>query len=661
MCIRILRAAVCALIVSALVPAQWDALPFDASGPVVAEGFLVVHEKPDGVWAFSAAARHWTRISPAGATILGTGDWVATTQESGGVRGYSARRNDSALLPVPRPQRVVVDDDVAVVIAGRTAHAYSAQTNTWVALAMTTAPDQQDIAVSRFVVVIRDDRFYHGFAARTGAWSSFSASVPGEPPLADGNTAVADLFDRSAETGIRHVAAFSGVRGYWTLSPLYFEPYRLRLDHNVAVIGVPVSGPTFRACAYSTYTGAWITSSAQHDQGDFTTRIGDNLVRLEDVRRSPRFEAFGARPGRAWQGHDAGIDLASDEDVSLLWDPGAQRLVAFGGLRDGTWTVSGPVGGSGFPTVVGSPDHMALLRSGTGQLHAYVPALNRWVAPFIPLASSSITAEDAVADVFDTRDDTLIGCAARWGGWVRGPSLPGASFLVTPAGSVIAHQEISGPRLGDIHLFDERANAWSTFSVGGPSSIVPGRNLLVTHSGMLPGPVWGYSVQRGDWTSPPLTPPLRVTPNAEENVAWLVDGADRLWAFGSPGDGHVWTAWPNGTEYLPSDPTPGATLGARLATSIQGSGVTALTLLAPRPLFPGLTIPGFAGRLCLDPTTLLPVGLPVVVDADHLAEVFVPITSRLAAGVSLWLQPLMLDPAPGPLRFGTRCDAAWFF
>ncbi|MFT5284220.1 MAG: hypothetical protein ACI8TQ_000376 [Planctomycetota bacterium] len=650
--------------------AQWDDIPHVAGSPVFEDGFIVIHENGSGINAFSAAAQKWSTVSPPGSSLLGFGDWTMLTDEpaSGTFRGYSARRNASATILQFNPIMTVVDDDVILVInsgpGGIIAHGYSAVRNVWTSMPLTTIPTAADVAVSRFVIGIRDNDRYHGFAARSATWDSISVPNGGDVPIADGNTVLVNLFDVVGGSGIPRMGAFSGVKGVWSLSPFYEFPPAPQLDHNVAYVRVRSTTPgMFSGSSYSAYDAAWVTSPVLHFATTVTETLTDNVVQIEDTNPAIRYEAFGARPA-TWSllaGNFASI--VQDEDYTIVRRNSNAEIFGFSGVCGGTW-VPEPTPSGALSIPVGTPDHMISLLEGPS-LHTFRPAMNTWDPVVVTPASAVITGEDCLTDI---RDAGIRGNAGRWPGWVGGPALPAAPFATTSAGSVIAHQQLGGGGVGDIYAFDERCDMFvPPFNPGLVTTLTAARNVIVSSSTLPGSPVHGYSVQRGDWITPgPIPTPLLVPPTADENVAWLVDGTGRLWGFGSPNVGHVYYAWPNGTEYHVSGAPVGTPAGSplipTLGYSIKGiPGTTgAFALISPAKVPPFVFVP-FLGFVCIDLASFTNLGFFGVTDPDCLRERIKVVPLPLPTCIQLWMQPVSFNFGSGLYTFEHRCDPVWFF
>ena len=170
--------------------AQWDSITKDPTHPVIAEGFLALHDDGASLQAFSAMAQTWRMIGATGSSISGTGDWTVLFDQPGslGLTAYSARLHETAIAPLSAGTilSMTVADDVILIINDLggmyEASAYSAQTNTWDQVILNEVPQ---VAVSRFVVVLYapfGGRVY-GFGAREAYWTSQDVNVC-RPPAA---------------------------------------------------------------------------------------------------------------------------------------------------------------------------------------------------------------------------------------------------------------------------------------------------------------------------------------------------------------------------------------------------------------------------------------------------------------------------------------------
>lgn len=666
-----LRPLLLALVVAAPASAQtrWDAITHNTVQPVLMEGALLLHDDGTSVRAFSATAQRWTSVSPAGSPVLGTGDWTALLREGSGFRAYSARRNDSAFVSDPSSLMYSkVDDDVALLVFGsagsasRTAYAYSAVHNQFVPLTyvQTGATVADDIALSRFVIVVRDSDQYWGFSAREGQWVSFTTGSPGSAPQADGNVGLVQV---PSVFGPQSLAAFSGVLGVWATSPGLHAAPDVRVDHNVAFAWTASTGGGFRGSAYSAYNGSWITSAIAR-VGTGAVHTGDNFVLLRDGgwAGNPGFEAIGARPALQWSTY-------ANKSVSLSFPTGLDYFIARELDQPIGIAFSGVCGG-GFATTAFTPpslnlaigpERVTLGIDSANTVRAYSPATNAFVTGGTVTGAFLWTFGDAVAELIDPEASgtTFTAMSSRRGQLVASPSsAPGTLFTHATGGSFNAHQQTNG-NVGAIWIYDERCDRWpAPFDPGGASDMTLGRNVLVAKLQSGDERVWGYSVQRGDWTTPSAAAGApQVLPAVEENVAHFVDAAGQLWAFGAHGDTHVWYQWPNGTEYQTRGiGVDGGPPSSRLGVSIAGEpGEQALLLAAANAFCPGFPVGGWQGSFCLDIGTTISVGA-FAIGASRTATLLATLgTPPAPACVRLWLQGAYFGGTPG-LHFGERCD-----
>ena len=646
--------------------AQWASIPYDANEPVHTEGFCVVHQNGTGIHAFSAVTQRWDTLAGSGAELHGVGDFVALVEENGVFRAWSARRNDSSdLVEVVEPAETRVEDGLAIVVdralAAPKIWAYSAETNEWRDLGLGVEPSSGDLASSRFVACVRSETTFWGFSARTGEWASVDIDKQGADPVADGNVAVVD-FDPGFSPGERVVAAFSGVRGTWDVSPLYRVGSPLLVDHNVAYLEAEAGGDLFSACGFSAYNAKWVTSQEKHPTGGQGVDLADNWVRLSSG--DPRFEAFGARPGGDWTPLVGNwMDLSSTaSDYTMVIDGDGCEVLAFSGLAAATWS-SYVVGGGA--TAVAGPDRMGFLRDGSDTWAAYSPATHTW-ATLAPGASGLDNVGDSTATVFPV-GGTFEGYSTRWARWVAGPKPTSLGFSSAEGGAIVALRELFGSDQNRIHVYDERCESWTFLDPGYAPEMVAGGNVLLVYPTPSAGaqPVHAWSAQTGDWSGPSgvVHPLLELpAPVVEENVASFVDSGGNVFAFGSPNDGHVWHQWPNGGEYHVSGQSgagvPPPTIGW---TTRAEPGEHVFGLISPFNHPGGLAIPGVGGLLHLDVSTTFHLGLLGLTDPKGTVPARFPLTGALPAGVPVWWQPLIVSIPTLSARFPDRADASWLY
>ncbi|MEZ5980406.1 MAG: hypothetical protein R3F34_19640 [Planctomycetota bacterium] len=637
----------------------WGATIYTPASTVKAEGFLVWHEHPGGVEAYSSAARKWTPFASAGSAVVDSGDWCVLAKDPiAGIVAYSARLNNAAALPIPPTSSVVLmdcDDDVALVVmqdtsGAFTAFGYSAVWGAWVGQPLgSTFFTPNNYAISRFVIGVDDGGTYHGFAARTGGWAS-QLGVPGATMRADGNTLLAD----PTAAGFLNVYAFSGVRGCWSPSPNMVAGTAAQLDHNVAFVERDPGFPgTTSPTAYSAYRAGWFSQPVQPAPAG-AALLSDNVVYFRAITPGLENQAFGA--GHAtWASLGAPNTLLQlDEDYALTIDTVSLDVHGFSGLCGGTFVFE-LNGTTAFPAPLVGPDHVGGFDTGIA-MHTFRPAQNVWTPPLPKSPNDQVWTSDVTVEVHSLATATSMG--TRYNPWVPTPAF---GFNPTGTGSVVAHQDPTGT----VNVFDERCDMWNPpVAFGFPRQLTVGRNVVLSEP--VPGTatsIDAYSVQRCDWSSPLGFALPVVTSGVEENVAFALDSAGLLWGYGSSNDGQTYYQWPNGTEYLVSGPaaSPGCkpTLFGYGVRSTPGN-LSWVILGAPLQC-PPIVVPGFCNELWLPITSTLYSAVGVH-DLDCMVELRLPLTGTLLSCIQPWMQALTYDIATGQFCFGCRrADALWLF
>ncbi|MEZ5966513.1 MAG: hypothetical protein R3F56_21940 [Planctomycetota bacterium] len=664
---RIVAARVIAVLLAQLVctpaaSAQWTSLPSTPTSEVIDEGFHVTVVGDSEVHVFSAMTRAWRNLGAyvdiSNTERVMTGDWTVLIKRPGlnAFTAYSARLDQCADIVVPlAPSHVRVEDDVIFLYGGGVASAYSAQTNGWDSVPVTS---KYALVSSRFVVGVIGSQqqagvFTHGFSARYGQWVSYPGGA-NDTLAADGNVLLAKP---GGPPGAVH--AFSGVLGTWSVSPAQHAQSAPVLDHNVAYIRAEstlyAGGAT---CGYSAYSGVWqLDGPARPD-----TLLTANVVLVKTINSDPRvYRAFGARPA-VWAtlvvpgGVELPVEFA-DEDWVVVADKNAHVLHAFSGLCGGDW-FSEAYGGS--VTVLSSAgrgaDSLALGRDTTGVIHTFSPQHAAWAPP--PPVSGTLLLVGACYSVVETAD-ARYAYSSRHNVWVAGPPKdPGAVHVWGASSSAFIGLDTNSR---DVVAWHERYGAWLHASLpgAGSPSFAGNRNVVVVDaSSLVPaGPVLGFSAQRGDFVAAPagVGAPI-ASPVAEENVAWFRTADNAIHAFGSPADSHTWFQWPLGTEY---QVTRSAAPPAPVKLMLRGAaGAPAFVIIALAPLYPGKPVPGFCGSLLLDPSSLILLPLATIGGNGMLpAPVEIPLPGfPVCAG--LWTQgivlsaacPTLLGPVAEPVR-----------
>ena len=650
--------------------AGWDSVPYQSGSPIHAEGALLLHDDGTAVQAFSASTSRWTAIAPTGSNILGTGDWTGLVELPDRLVAYSSRLNSTAVLGITSsPELVRVDDAVLLTIhqgvtGGKIAHAYSADTNTFSSLPYTPTGNNiaDDVAVSRFVIVLRSAAGIHGFSARHGSWVLLTAASSSGEPQADGNVGLVEL-PPPVGAAYPSAAAFSGVTGAWSVSPLMYSGSG-RLNHNVAYVEATDTSGHFRASAYSAYNDRWITSTVVRALASQGVYLSDNHVTLQSIMPAePGLEAIGARPGLNWATYANRVVLFVPPPADHMFanDTLLQETVSFSGICDGSF--SSMAYGGGFFSAGVTTAHVAYASDGALQSYGYSPRFNSWSAHPAGLLLGQI-AKDAVIDALDNTPPggaVFTAYSSRWGHWSQGYlAWPAGTYQVSSAGSLVARQRTVAPDLGDIVLYDERCDFWApAFNPGGVADLTAGRNLLLAALQSGNRHVFGYSVQRGNWigaataaSGAPVLPPA-----TEENVGWFVDSAGVLFAFGSHGDLHSWYQYPNGTEFQATGLTPIGSPPSPFGITFAGEpGEQVLLLISLNQAYPGISVGSWLNPLCLDP-----VGLSVIGPLGAIGPIgLLPVVSQLGTRstpicAQIWLQGAFTGGTLGK-RLGIRCE-----
>lgn len=660
----------------AAAPPRWDSIPSSPAHPILNAGSCVVHDNGANVFAFAATTQRFVPLAPTGSPIVGLGDHVAVVRVGSNVyRAWSARRNEFADSAQNLPLvHSAFGDDVALLVFGSQngffALAYSAVTNQWKSLfgAFPAGAAADNAAVSDFVVALRTTAGVHGFAARKGEWVALPSSAGAGPPQAKGNVAVAT--GPIGGGGALATAAFSGVLGTWATSSPLAGADTVLLDHNVAMCRAAADvGPAWRAQAYSAYNGRWVLSSHVHaSAATAAVHVSANIVTVASSSDSPPgVEAFGARPGQTFAflpSNIGGLYMPIGDDY-LIANPvlGGKTVHVFSGLCGGTflpYTFSTTFSG-GF---AGGHQFIAVDTGGT--LVGYAPAKHAFATRPLP-AAYDVALEEALSEVrqYGAGGAVFHGFAARHGHFTSSaPQEPGASYATASSGSLIARRQLGGAAAGSILVYDERCDRYPTpFQPGGAAALGAGRNVLVAALDAAPHTVFGYSVARADWSAAgaaagaPLAAPV-----VDADVAWFIDAAFALHAFGGDGDMHAYYGWPNDTEFQTFGVSGQfATPASPLALAAAGeTGDVATLLLAFGTVCPGLPVGGVQNPLFLDPASLQVLG-PLGAIGGSRVLTFSGSGPLLPAPAcaEIWVQEL-LTGGPSGNWLGQRSDALWF-
>lgn len=644
---------------SALATAQWADTAHQPGGAIVGAAGFVLHADGSAWQGFGAANRRWQPVADVSDVLVAYGSRVALFDRGEAQLVWSAFDGRTALLENGSAVHALAEGDVALVVtdgmAGPVAHAFSALTGGWSSVALEGgAIDANEIALGDAVIALRDGVRYLGFAARTGTWSALETPTneEGNLPFARGEVALAPLRLLGGG-GVDRMAAFSGVLGIWDVSELLHFSSSTHIGRHVALVRVQHPILTrFYASGYSAYTGRWTTDTAHvHTTTVVVQYGGESIVVIENLNPAFNLTAFGARPGVWSTLTGSRVVLSVEGDTAIAENPLNGALAGASGLRAG-WAL---VAGTAPHGVAPGSDHLALILDSNLNWRTFSPATRTFSAP---AEGIDYTNSAAVAGLIGA-DGRARGGSPRGGTWVDGPLLaPGSTMTAT--GSILAWADGAS---GELTLFDGRTSQLrpAPAELDAPQ-IHAAEQLLVAVDGGAPGNVYGYSARRGDWTlagSGALPTPFAAPVEVLGDVAWLVDGNQRLWAFGAGRDAELAHDWPDGPGFHLPAPTTGEPASLRLALS-GAPAELAVLLAAPTVEANGVSLPPLVG------VGFLPVTGTVTLAVQSLAptgtaNLNLPLPAGVAPGTRVWLQSVHLDLETGTLRFGAGVADAWLF
>ncbi len=653
--------------------AQWDSIPRDQNEVVTKGANLIAHKNATGIHAFSALTQQWTTVSPAGSTSFGNGDSYVLTRESPtSLRAWSARRNSSAVLTVGASISVLHGFGEVVMITDQSVvpgmlHAYSAMTNTWTSQVL--GPNVVIAAASRFAVGVLEGNLYHAFSAYSGQWSTLAVGAPGGNPVANDNIVTANLFSGGA--GVRQIAAYSAVRGQWQLSPPYSATIGANAltTNNLATMRAERPSPTqFSFAGFSAATGTWTTSPLVHNTGSTVSATAyHNVGMVTDTDPNARFEVFGAGTG-AWL-QLTGSSLSNPtahEDFATIEDPAAQTLYATSALAGGGWaTLTGGYTCSGFG------DHLGLcVATGPVRYKAYSAANNLFTNGTVPTPPLNAVAgvSNGVLGIVGTGPCTAEAFSPLSGDWVPGPVITGSeTYQAFTTGSMFVTWNNFTPNGYLLHVFDLHRSAWNTpFQLPPNYTFAVGANHVLAWPSSGSGTIYGYSAQRGDWTT--LTTAGTLVNDGGvlapfSNVVSFADSNGLLWAFSTMARLQATAQWPLSREYASAGPGPVGSTLPTLAFAMHGTPATEFGLVyAAFAVLPSpVAIPGFTGLLDVDPTNAFVLANLGVFDADGVLEAAIPMSIPTPGGLQVWLQALTLDLNSFQLGFAGRAAGTALF
>ncbi|MBL8752781.1 MAG: hypothetical protein JNK15_05725 [Planctomycetes bacterium] len=667
-----------ALLSPGLATAQWHFLPLNAAQNVQATNWYVAHDTGNGLAALSALANGWTTISPAGSTFRHLQEAMLVTQENPTtLRGWSAFRNSTATQTVSASFSFQTNQNAqtygvlfdSVPATQGVLRAYSAYTNTWASLPLASFPSFS-LVTGAHVAVQLEGLNYHAYSAHTGQWATLTVPVAGGLPFVGVDYVGVDL---RGTNGPFQYAAFSALRGTWSLSPTYpttgadriasanAGAFAIRTD-----LGAPAS---FRYAGYSPVTGQWVTSSLVHSTASAATGTAfRNGVRIQDTDPAARFELFGAGNG-VWQA----LTGANLQEQNLYEDFHVVRSAS--GSSCTVYAASTLVGG-GYTSVVVptffpgfSQGTHEFLVTGNNSAWGYSAATNAFAGPVAQPAGSGVS-QGSVAAVgaFNVQGSSAPGLSAmaftaRHGTWVAGPAtgaLQNWTTYVSNSLAVAIQQTFPG---AEFHVFDEHKNQWLPPVV--TTAALPtwglGPNCFYVPDGT--GTYTVYSVQRGDWTVQAgfgaITSPGGGV-NVLENLLWFTDSNNRICVFSLVGRAQVWHPWPLSNRYATSGAGPGST--PSVGVSARGSSPEYGLLYAALSLPPApLSIPGVLGTLDLAVPGAVQIADLGLFDADGVREVQLQFPGVLPEVTSLWFQLVTVNLVTGQIAIHDRATGATLF
>ena len=663
--------------------AQWAYLPYNPPQTVIATNWYVAHDTGNGIAAVSAIAARTTTISPPGSLLRAQADAVLMTQEgTSTLRGWSALRNSSATQPVT-PGYVVQTSanaagyvlvlDLAPGTAG-VLRAYSAYTNTWASRPLSQPQTFGPIGDAN-VAVQRDGLNYHAYSAHTGKWVTMTIAATAGSPFAYGDFAAIDLHGTS---GPLQYAAFSALRGAWSLSPTYPATGAgvVSGSANAFAIRTDLGAPTaFQYAGNSPLTGQWRTSSLVHTTGSSVQgQVFKNVVRISDTDTAARFEIFGAGNG-IWQSiTGAGLSESSVHDDFHV-------VTSSNGSSTTVYAASALVGGGYTSLVVpqlfpgiASGSHTCLVTGGatqqTNSAWLYSALTNSFFGPVPqPLGSNVFQGGGGAVAGFVLQGSAAFGshaeaCSVRWGTWVPGPAIATSDSYVFNTGNSLAVATKQFFPGYEFNLFDEHRNAWlpPIGALAPSTSYVLGPNCMLYTEGS--GTWHAYSTERGDWVTEAGFGSITSAggfANRTDHLAWFTDSNGRVCVFATPGGAQVWADWPLAPTLQTSGATPGGS-APYVGVSARGAATEFGLLYASLSLPPApIAIPGIGGAIDLGLGDLVQVAALGLFGADGVLAATLPIGPPVPAATSLWLQLVTVDLLSGQIALRDRSTGCTFF
>lgn len=654
--------------------AQWASIPRDPLESVRKGANLIAHKNSNGIQAFAALTQQWTTVSPPGSTYLGNGDSYVLTRESpSSLRAWSARTNTSAVLTVGPSISILHGFGEVVLITDQSAvpfvlHAYSAMTNTWTSKVL--GPNTVITSAGRFAVGALDGNLYHAFSAYSAQWSTLAVGAPGGNPVANGDIVTADLF--SGGVGVRRIAAYSAVRGQWQLSPLYSATIGANsaMTNRLALMRAELPNPTqYSHAAFGAATGTWVTSSLVHSTAStVSATVYHNTCLVTDNDPNARCEVFRAGAG-TWLTL-TGANLGSTtvhEDFATIRDSATQTLYATSALAGGGWATL-----TGGYTCNTPGDHVGLcVATGPLRYKAYSAATNTFSANSVPSPPlNAVTGvSSAVSGIVGTGPYTAAAFSPLSGDWVPGPAITAfETYSAFTNGALFVTYNNFAPSGYLLHVFDLHRSAWNApFQLPPNYTFAVGANNVLAWPTTGSGTIYGYSAQRGDWSTLSTAGALMNdgggAPAPFSNVVSFADSNGQLWAFSTMDRLQATQQWPLSREYASSGPGPVGSTLPTLGFAMHGTPATELGFVyAAFAVLPSpVAIPGFSGLLDIDPSNSFLLANLGVFDADGVLETALPMSIPTPGGLQVWLQALTFDLNTAQLGFAGRAAGTALF
>ncbi|TAJ17755.1 MAG: hypothetical protein EPO68_08935, partial [Planctomycetota bacterium] len=300
--IAALLLSIVSLLASAAPAAQWTSTPYNPAKPITATDWYVAHDAGTGFRVCSAIAQQWTPLAGAGATLRHSGGMVLAVQQGNSIHAWSALSNTAAVQPMVglissqfnSATSFCMFRDLAPGTPAGVIWTFSAYTSTWTSITPAAA---WTLEYGTNVALIQTAGQSHGYSPYTNQWTTLDAA--GSAPYCGTEYAAVNLAGQS------RYAAFSALRGTWSLSPPYpsaGSAFGLINSPTATVCAIRTeigSSTQHSYSAYSPFTGQWATSPLVHPNvsSKQMTALGHG-VRIMDSDTSARFDYFAGGTGQ---------------------------------------------------------------------------------------------------------------------------------------------------------------------------------------------------------------------------------------------------------------------------------------------------------------------------------------------------------------------------